>query len=104
MAYPLKYRKLLETKSGEVPLPAEVWLSFAVCGTSKESCGWSGWIIESVTDVEGKQLPAATEQVCEKCGKTLFRTEVTIKVIPAADQTPDMIPGKDFNVSSMEYE
>lgn len=104
MPFPIKFRALLETKPGDVRLPAEIWLSFAVCGTFQDSCGWAGWIIESATDGEGKQLPAATEQICEQCGKALFRTAVSIKAVPAADQTPALQPGHDYEVVPIEYE
>ena len=104
MKFPSKYRKLLETKLGEVNLPSEVWLTYAVCGLYQESCGWTGWIIESVIDNKGKQLSAANEQKCEVCGKSMFRTEATIKLIPASDQTPKLILGRDYEVSQMEYE
>jgi len=104
MPFPLKFRGLLETKPGDVSVPAEIWLSFAVCGVSHDSCGWAGWIIESVTDKDGKQLPAATEQFCERCGKPLFRTAVSIKAVPATDQTPTLQPGVDYEVVPMRYE
>jgi len=104
MSFPLKFRGLLETKPGDVSVPAEIWLSFAVCGVSHESCGWAGWIIESVTDKDGKQLSAAMEHICERCGKPLFRTAVSIKAVLATDQTPTLQAGVDYGVVPMQYE
>ena len=104
MPFPLKFRELLETKPGDGSVPAKIWLSFAVCGAFHDSCGWAGWIGESVTDEEGKQLPAATEQICERCGKLLFRTAVSIKAVPATDQTPTLQPGVDYEVVPIQYE
>jgi hypothetical protein len=103
MAFPLKYRRLLETKPGDVPTPSIAWLSYAVCGAKNKSCGWQGWIIESVQDSTGQQLPAATEQICEHCGKTLFRTSVALKLVPDSDQTPTLAEGRDYVALPMKY-
>ncbi len=42
MVYPKKFKKLLETKRGEVEEPTFVWLTYAVCGVEKDACGWGG--------------------------------------------------------------
>jgi hypothetical protein len=104
MPFPSKFKALLEAKPGDVASPSEIWISFAVCGTSQDSCGWSGWILESVVDAEGRQLPAATDQVCGRCGKQLFRTVVAIKAVQAPDQSSTLVPGRDYVASPTDYE
>ncbi|MDH5400806.1 MAG: hypothetical protein OEX02_21815 [Cyclobacteriaceae bacterium] len=103
MAFPLKFKSLLETTAKDVELPKIAWVTYAVCAVEQDSCAWSGWIIESIKGVNG-ELIADTDQVCPHCGKTMFRTDVSIKMEPSKDQTPDMFPGKDYEVTPMEYE
>lgn len=45
----------------QVEFPREIHIAFAVCGTS---CGNKGFIVDGQT------------QVCEYCGKLMYRTEV----------------------------
>ncbi len=103
MAFPKKFKNLLETKRGEVEEPNIVWVTYAVCGTENDSCGWGGWILEAAKGPSG-QLPAYTRQICPSCGKETFRTEVSIKYEQSEDQTPDLIAGRDYDVIPMEYE
>jgi len=86
VAYPRKFKSLLETKKGEVEEPVEVWLAYAVCGIDERSCGRSGWILESAIAKSG-QLPADTKQICPSCGKETFRTEVSVKYEQSKDQS-----------------
>ena len=79
MAFPEKFRKLIELREEEVTIPDYVWLAYAVCALQEDSCGWRGWIIESAWKiVEGKEveLEADAEQGCPICGKQVYRTEV----------------------------
>lgn len=45
----------------DVDFPKEIYIAFAVCG---KDCGCSGFIVDGQT------------QVCDHCGKLMFRTEV----------------------------
>ena len=78
MPYPRKFKKLLEMELKDVKVPDYVWLTYAVCATERESCGWGGWIIEAAfersRDVGANLLPAVDEHLCPRCGKKLFRT------------------------------
>jgi hypothetical protein len=79
MAFPEKFRALIELREAQVTIPDHVWLSYAVCATVEGSCGWGGWIIESAWKSIGEnrqEVEADTEQACPVCGKQLFRTEV----------------------------
>ena len=78
-------------------------MTYAVCGIERDSCGWAGWILESAKGARG-ELSAATEQTCPACGKPTFRTEVSVKFEPSQDQTPPLIPGKDYKVGPIKYE
>jgi hypothetical protein len=83
MAFPRKFRALIETEEDQATTPDYVWLSFAVCATEEDSCGWGGWIIESAwksqdNDVQKVEVEveADTEQRCPRCNKLLYRTGV----------------------------
>lgn len=103
MTFPIKFKRLLETKRGQVEEPILVWLTYSVCGVEKDSCGWGGWILESTKGLKG-ELSAFTQQVCPSCGKPLFRTEVTIKFEPSKNQTPELIEGRDYEATPIKYE
>lgn len=81
MAFPEKFRALIELKEEQVTVPDYVWLSYAVCATEDDSCEWQGWIIESAWKVVGDErkeieVEADAEQHCPRCGKQLYRTGV----------------------------
>jgi len=79
MAFPERFRALVELRENQVTVPDYIWLSYAVCAVDEDSCGWGGWIIESAwKNVEGKAhaVDADADQRCPCCGKLLFRTEV----------------------------
>jgi len=103
MAFPKKFKNILETRRGEVEESKAVIVTYAVCGVENESCGWGGWILESAKGLSGN-LPSYTDQICPSCGKELFRTEVVIKYEKSLDQTPELMPGRDYDVEPMEYE
>jgi hypothetical protein len=102
MPFPKKFKKLLETRRGEVEEPKQVWLSYAVCGVVASACGWGGWILESVMGKSGN-LPANTEQVCPLCGKPVFRTEAATKFQRAPNQNRPLVAGRDYKVTPMKY-
>src|SRR6185437_9408189 len=85
MAFPHKFRSLIETEEDQVAIPDYVWLSFAVCATEEASCGWGGWIIESAWKAHAHgndekkvevEVEADTEQRCPRCNRLLYRTDV----------------------------
>ena len=108
MPLPRKFKNLLELTYEQVERPSYVWLNYAVCGCEADSCGWQGWIVESAfVRREGDDdllLPADDHLDCPKCGKPLFRTEVTYRFEPSEDQTHPLIPGVDYEETPMEYE
>jgi hypothetical protein len=113
MAFPAKFRHLLELTAAEVETPDHVWLSYAVCAVTTEGCGWGGWTIEAAFRRDGQKhatgtgdrlLSAADEQVCPRCGRETFRTEVDLRVEPSSDQSRSLRPGIDYKVMPMEYE
>lgn len=53
-------------KVNSIEFPKEIYIAFAVCG---KQCGNKGFIVDGQT------------QVCEYCGKLMFRTEVKRYVI-----------------------
>jgi hypothetical protein len=106
MTFPLKFKPRLELKKAGVAVPGEAWITYAVCGCQKDSCGWEGWILECVRRTKGKateQLPIDSSQRCPNCRKPLFRTEVSYRFTRAAKQTPDLIPHTDYRVAKMRY-
>jgi hypothetical protein len=67
----------MEVAEPDAIVPDEVWLSYALCTVEESSCGWAGWIIESVWTSQGADklaVSAADNQRCPNCGKLLFRT------------------------------
>lgn len=90
-----QFRDLRDLTYSDVELADESWLAYAVC---YKSCGWQGWILESIS-LGGNQLPANTRQVCPNCESNLFRTEVSLRMEPAKDQTRPLLEGRDYEVS-----
>jgi len=113
MGLPAKFRHLIERTSAEVESPDYVWLAYAVCALTKEACGWEGWMIEAAFRRDGQKHPtgtgdrllsAADEQVCPRCGRGTFITEVTLRVEPSVDQSTRLRAGIDYEVVPIEYE
>lgn len=103
MSFPKKFKNLIELKREDVELPDEAWLTYAVCACEDDACGWQGWIIESLAR-GGKQLSADTGQKCPACGRMLFRTEASVRCVPSRDQSKTLVPGRDYDVSPIEYD
>jgi hypothetical protein len=103
MPFPRKFKHLIELERENVELPDEAWLTYAVCVSDEDACGWQGWIIESLAR-GGNQLNADTGQKCPACDRILFRTEVSVRCIPSSDQSKKLVPERDYEVSPIEYE
>ena len=112
MDYPRKYQSLLEIRLGDVPTPDYVWLVYAVCAGSEDSCGWGGWMIEGAFEKSDEHQTTGTgdtlihaqdEQVCPNCGRETFRTEASVRMVPSEDQGRPLEPGKDYEVIPIEY-
>jgi hypothetical protein len=107
MSFPLKFKHLLEKKKESVEPFDGAWITLAVCGCEVNSCGWEGWILEDVFKKEGdetKHLPAQTDQICPRCSKVLFRTEVQYKVKISEDQAHDLVEGIRYSSEPLPYE
>jgi hypothetical protein len=113
MAFPKKFKNLIELEFKDIEKPDFAWLTYSVCACEKDSCGWGGWMIEWVgkktkvrypTSTGDKTLSAKTEQICPICGKNLFRTEVSIKFVPANDQELPLKKGIDYDTVPIEYD
>jgi hypothetical protein len=96
MALPRTFKHLLEIELKDVGVPDYMWITYAVCATERDSCGWTGWMIEAAfkktgtkhpTGTGDKVLPAVMDQVCPRCGRTTFRTAASIRMAPSEDQT-----------------
>jgi len=112
MAFPIKFKRQLEKGINDVTSPDYVFLVYAVCGVEEDSCGWEGWILESVykksttahmTLTGDEILNASDEQNCPRCGKTTFRTDALLKFDRAKDQKPPLVEGVDYETVPIEY-
>jgi hypothetical protein len=112
MAFPAKFRHLLELTAADLEMPDYLWLTYAVCAVTAEGCGWGGWMIEAAFYRDGQKHPTGTgdrllsavdEQVCPRCGRETFST-VDLRVEPSADQSKRLRPGIDYEVIPIEYE
>lgn len=63
-------------------LPGAVLVTYSLCLSPPERCGWGGWILEGVfasakgdTGLGLAALPCKTDQVCPSCTGELFRME-----------------------------
>jgi hypothetical protein len=110
MGFPRKFKELLEIEIEDVETPEEAWLTYAVCATEQDSCGWGGWMLEAAMKKapdgnNPKFLNANDEQVCPRCGCETYRTGASLRFVPSADQTPiGPVPGEDYEISPIEYE
>ena len=113
MGFPAKFRHLIERTEADVESPDYVWLAYAVCAVTSEGCGWEGWMIEAAFRRDGTKHPtgtgdrllsAAAEQICPRCGRETFRTQVSLRLDPSVDQSPPLRAGIDYDVSDVEYD
>ena len=114
MAFPKKFKHLIEIENKDVETPDYVWLVYAVCAVEQDSCGWGGWIIdapfqgdrEELSDSHRRQnsCPADYMFQCPTCRKHLFRTSAQLRLEPSKDQTPAWVEGVLSVSSPIEYE
>ncbi len=107
MPFPKKFKPRLELTDSEVVAPNVVWICYCVCGVQKNSCGWEGWALDSVrAEKNGKKeelIHADTDLSCPCCGKPLFRTAVSKRLVVSKNQVPDMVPGIHYHTAPMKY-
>jgi hypothetical protein len=110
MAFPRKFKHLLELKQDDVQFPDAVLLTYAVCACVPEACGWGGWMIEAAfenTSATGDlpamapSLPVSDVQRCPRCGRETFRTGVQRVYVPSADRT--LMDTSDIDLAPLEY-
>lgn len=107
MLFPLKFKTILELTKKDVDIPQHAWLVYAVCGCEDDSCGWEGWILESVTKTDQDEMTKLNcdhHQICPKCEKTMFRTNTQIKMEYSKDQSGQLVPGIDYEIEPIKYE
>lgn len=102
MVFPARFEHLANTTERDVDIPDTAWITYSVCITDAEACGWGGWILESVSQAE-RQLPMDTRYTCPTCNRPLFRTSVSLRWERAADQTPPLIEGIDYEAKPMKF-
>lgn len=110
MAFPKKFRSLLESTSENVTVPTYVFLTYAVCGMTPDACGWSGWVLDGVFEVDGirhntatgdKLLSSISSQICPNCGRETFRTAATFELDQS--ESSHHIGSEPENSTPLEY-
>ncbi len=111
MAFPRKFKKLLELQRKDVPAPKQIWLTYSVCATRPDACGWQGWVLESAFNISEltcgpkNLLPGNYSDRCPNCGSQLFRTGASYRFDPSSQQDlPHGEPGIDYELVPIEYE
>jgi hypothetical protein len=111
MPFPKKFKHLLELTLKDVEAPDYGWLVYAVCGCDEGACGWGGWMLEAAfrnsterhrTCTGDRLLSTAPVASCPICGKPLFRTDASIRMVPSTDQTEPL--AEHVDTTPMEYE
>jgi hypothetical protein len=104
MAFPLKFKPRLElTLDSDLDLPTYAWLTYCVCGCEPKSCGWEGWILESLQRKK-KQLSIDSRCKCPYCDRDSFRTSISIRFTPSKNQKQTLVPGVDYEEMPMQYD
>ncbi len=112
MAFPKKFRELIEIENGDIETPDYLWLTYAVCAVNEESCGWGGWMVEAVfkqseenhnTITRDKILPSVDEQICPICKGEIYRTGANFKFDLSKDQETSLIEGEDYIAIPPEF-
>ena len=106
MAFPRKFRHLIETKTGDVITPSHVWITYCACAVNRDSCGWGGWTLEAVfhdpkAKAGEKVLDAQTDQLCPVCGGETYRTGASYRFDLSSNQTSPI--EMDYDVAPVEY-
>jgi len=113
MAFPRKFKHLLEIELKDVETPDHVWITYAVCAVEKDACCWAGWMIEAAfkktaerhpTSTGDKSLAAMNDQVCPRCGRPLFRTGASLRMVPSENQEEPLVEGRDYTCVPITYE
>ena len=107
MAFPAKFKSLIELSYDDVEKPTGGWLTYGVCASSNDACGWQGWVLEVVEGVHGgevKALPSDNDLNCPKCGNAIFRTEVSYRFDVSPNQTPKLAQNVDYEVMPILYD
>ena len=113
MPFPARFKSLIESTVADVPCPDYAWASYSVCATTDDSCGWAGWVLEAAYRLSAVRQPTGTGDTllptsfehCPECGKPLFRTSVSIRLVPSASQEPvHGKPGVAYEVAPTAYE
>jgi hypothetical protein len=95
----MKFQGLLEIELKDIDVPDYGWVTYSVCGITPEACGCQDWILESLFKGDGITRSASggsgkilsmdnTEQLCPRCGRKLFRTRASLRLVPSVDQAP----------------
>jgi len=105
VAFPRKFRNLLEIEKESVTTPSHVWVTYCVCAVKQNSCGWGGWTLEAVfSDPNAKAgeslLKAQTDQKCPVCGGETFRTGASFRFDLSSNQTSPV----DFEYNGLPME
>ena len=106
MAFPRKYKNLIETEKEDVTTPSHAWITYCVCAVNYNSCGWGGWSLEAIfhnpnANAGEKILEAQTNQVCPVCGGETYRTGVSYRFDLSSNQaSPDNF---EYNGLPMEF-
>ena len=104
MTFPRKYKQLLEIEKKDIAKPYYAWITYVVCATNKKSCGWGGWMLDSVFQKYSRYtLPTLSEQTCPCCGNPLFRTGVSYKFILSKIQKSILVSGRNYTTVPMKY-
>jgi len=94
MLFPEKFRSLIELSEEQITVPDFLWLAYAVCAVQEDSCGWQGWILESVEkgdlNADGEQVSADTDQRCPVCNRPLYRTGVEKQFVLNSNAGPKL--------------
>ena len=107
--FPRKFKRLHDLTKADLDTPHHVWLTYCVCATTRESCGWGGWVLDAVfsSAVENPPaglLPGGGRPPCPRCGKELFATEAAWRFDVSENQDPGLQEGIDYTVVPIEYE
>ena len=103
MAFPRRFKPLLERSRADVAEPSHAWVAYAVCAAEPQSCQWRGWVLEGL--FSGAEVLISSDHClkCPVCAKPLFRTEVEYRLELSADQTPPLIDGRDYTTAAIDY-
>jgi hypothetical protein len=107
--FPRKFKSLHELTKADLDTPHHVWLTYFVCATTQDSCGWGGWLLDAIFSTAEENpptglLPDGGHAPCPRCGKQLFATEAAWRFDVSENQYPRLQPGVDYSVGPIEYE